>query len=95
MTPARPDINIHPSSSPPRCPLRRPSRGTTPSTSTSPKAHRQGAAGAPGFLLRLRLTPAAFFGKGMSLSEAEVKRVLARGGNMFQMFHIGGGATGR
>lgn len=43
------------------------------------------------FFCDYRLTPAAFFGKGMSLSEAEVKRVLERGGNLFQMFHIGGG----
>jgi len=42
------------------------------------------------FFARHRLTPASFWSVGADLSEAEVKRVLANGGNVFQVFGRGG-----
>ncbi|MGH7144852.1 MAG: glycoside hydrolase domain-containing protein [Planctomycetota bacterium] len=43
------------------------------------------------FFLDYHFTPAAFFGQGPGFSAEEIKHIVARGGTMFQVFHIGGG----
>lgn len=43
------------------------------------------------FFLDCRFTPAVFFGKGPNLSDAEIKLILDGGGNVFQLYQIGGG----
>jgi len=42
------------------------------------------------FFLNHRFTPASFFTRGLAFSPDEVKHIVSRGGNVFQVFHIGG-----
>jgi hypothetical protein len=43
------------------------------------------------FFLDYRFTPASFFTRGLAFSPDEIKHIVERGGNVFQIFHIGGG----
>ena len=43
------------------------------------------------FFLDYRFTPASFFTRGLAFSPEEIKHIVERGGNVFQVFHIGGG----
>ncbi len=47
------------------------------------------------FFLDFRLTPAAFFAKGPSLSDDELLHVVERGGNLIQLCQLGGGGKRR
>ncbi|MFH1378508.1 MAG: glycoside hydrolase domain-containing protein [Planctomycetota bacterium] len=45
------------------------------------------------FFLDYRLTPASFFSQGVQFSDEELKRIVQRGGNLFQVYHVGGGGA--